>query len=95
MGIFLFGVGMIFVGDGIPLGEITYEHNGYFYGIPYWVIPALTSFLLAGVLLAWSFTEGQQGNVLEMREGSTSPLSFLYGRTKVTEDIHLIMKIPL
>jgi hypothetical protein len=57
LGIFFFGLGIIFVGGGVPLGEITYEYNGYIYGLSDWVIPGIISFLLAAICLAWSIAE--------------------------------------
>jgi len=57
LGIFLFGLGFIFIGGGVPLGEITYEYNGYIYGLQYWVIPATVSFLLGAVAMARSIAD--------------------------------------
>ena len=54
---FLFGLGIIFVGGGVPLGEITYAYNGYIYGLSYWVIPAVISFLLAAICLGRSIAD--------------------------------------
>lgn len=57
MGIFLFGLGIIFVEGGVPMGNISYEYNGYIYAVSLWVFPAIFSFLLAAICLAWSFSE--------------------------------------
>jgi len=57
LGIFFFGVGITFAGGGILVGGKSFTYGRYIIGIEYWVFPAMISFLLAGILLAQSFTE--------------------------------------
>ena len=57
LGVFFFGVGIIFAGGGVGLGGVTHCSQGYCYSVPYWIVPAIVSFLIAAILLAWSFVE--------------------------------------
>ncbi len=58
LGIFFFGVALVFLTGGVSLGEINYFTSGFgFSSFSYSTIPALVSFLLAGILLAKSFTD--------------------------------------
>gem|GEM_PF-6123113 len=57
LGVFFFGVGIMFSGGGVQLGGISYANEGHILGISYWIVPAIISFLIAAILLAWSLTE--------------------------------------
>ena len=57
LGLFLFGVGLVFVTGEIGLGGITYMNSGYGVSIGYAAFPAIVLFLVAAILLAWSFAD--------------------------------------
>ena len=57
LGIFFFGVGLVFVTGEIGLGGVTYMNSGHGVTIGYAAFPAIVMFLLAAILLARSFAE--------------------------------------